>query len=226
MTESPLNLEEIVWGSLYDKVPISLCYEDCLPGYVQVPLKKKCCWGCQQCNDYAVVTTIDNTTTCQNCPVTYWPNANFTQCLPIKHCFVDYRDIVYILSIAGSSFGLLLTALATYGLCVFADHSLVKASGIELCYINLVGLAFLCVAVITNLLQPNHVTCVVFEACISISFCVTFTPVLLKVNRIWRIFSLELGEQLRFASARSQYVISSVVIGTQVSNFPHLCLCG
>ncbi len=216
-SRSRLNLEEMVWGN--QSVPISLCVEKCMPGYIQVPLEKKCCWVCQRCNDYAVVMKTDNDTKCKDCPNTHWPNANFTECLPIKPSYLEYRDVVFILSVAGSVLGIILTILAVCGFFVHADHPLIKASSPSLCFINLAGLIFLCLSVFLTLFQPTNVTCIVLEICISTSFCVTFTPVLLKVNRIWRIFSLELGDKLRLASTQSQMVISSISIGSLVSMF-------
>ena len=218
-SESRLTMKEIKWTQRDASVPVSLCVEECMPGCIEVPLKEKCCMGCQRCNDYAIVVNTNNVTECQDCPVTHWPDANFTECLPIKPSFLEYRDAVFVLSIGGSAFGIILSILAAYGLFVHAEHPLIKASCPSLCYINLVGLTFLCVSVCITLLQPTNITCIVLEICISTSFCVSFTPVLLKVNRIWRIFSLELGEELHFASTKDQIIISSIGITVLVSIF-------
>ncbi len=229
-SDSRLTLKEINWTKGDAKVPVSLCVEECMSGYIKVPLKEKCCMGCQPYNDYAIVVNFNNVTECQDCEITHWPNANFTECLPIPPSFLEY-DAVFVLSVAGSVLGIILTILAACGHFVHTEHPLIKASCPSLCYINLVGLTFLCVSVCITLLQPTIITCIVLEICISTSFCVTFTPVLLKVNRIWRIFSLELGEELRLASTQSQMVISSISIGSLVSAFwsqsmprPHLSI--
>ncbi|XP_072046387.1 metabotropic glutamate receptor 8-like [Amphiura filiformis] len=142
--ETHLNLEEneIQWRIRDGKVPISLCNEECKPGYIEVPLEKKCCWGCQKCNDYAIVANENNAPVCQDCPVTEWPNDDFKACVPIQPSFISYSNPVFILSIAGAGLGLILTALAAAGLCYYSEHSLIKASSIELCCINLIGLGF------------------------------------------------------------------------------------
>ncbi|XP_072046385.1 metabotropic glutamate receptor 5-like [Amphiura filiformis] len=74
--ETLLHLEEndIQWQTRDGKVPISLCLEECKPGYIEVPLEKKCCWGCQKCIDYAIVANDNNASVCQDCSVTEWPN--------------------------------------------------------------------------------------------------------------------------------------------------------
>ncbi|XP_072041331.1 metabotropic glutamate receptor 4-like [Amphiura filiformis] len=131
LQETHLHVEEdkIQWRTRNGKVPISLCIEECQPGYVEVPLKKKCCWGCQKCNDYAIVVNQNGASVCQDCPVTEWPNEDFKACVPIHPSFLGYRDLVFILSIAGAGLGLILTALAAIGLCYYSEHALIKASG-------------------------------------------------------------------------------------------------
>ena len=216
----PLKIEEhkVQWATQNGKVPISLCVEDCKAGYIKVPLEMKCCWGCQRCNDYAIVTKEENGSKCQDCPRTHWPNFNFTLCEPIAPSYIGYSDIVFVLSACGAGIGLFLTISAAFGLYYNYNHALIKASSREICFINLIGLACSCVVVVLNLLRPAHVTCVATDVGISTCFCISFGPLLLKVNRIWRIFTLELGHKLRFASGRSQIVIASSIIALQVRN--------
>ncbi|XP_072023184.1 metabotropic glutamate receptor-like [Amphiura filiformis] len=218
LQEVYLLLDEgnIQWGTANGKVPTSLCIEECHPGYIEVPLERKCCWGCQKCNDYAIVVKANDSAQCLDCPLTEWPDRNFTTCVPITPSFLDYSDAIFVLSILGAGFGLVLTILAACGLCYYSEHSLIKASSKELCSINLTGLALICVVVILNLLRPTGATCVVTDLSISTAFCISFAPVLLKVNRIWRIFSLKPGEMLRFTSPKSQVILTTSVIILEV----------
>ncbi|XP_072018310.1 metabotropic glutamate receptor 8-like [Amphiura filiformis] len=216
--ETHLHVEEdeIQWTTKDGKVPISLCIETCQPGYIEVPLKKKCCWGCQKCNDYAIVVNKNNASVCKDCPVKEWPNGDFKACVPIHPSFLGYHDLVFILSVAVAGLGVVLTVLAAVGLCYYSEHSLIKASGRELCGINLIGLGFFCVVVALLFFRPTHITCVVIDVCISTSFCISFAPVLLKVNRIWRIFNLKLGKTLRYGSPKTQVIIASCIIMVEV----------
>ncbi|XP_072046386.1 metabotropic glutamate receptor-like [Amphiura filiformis] len=216
--ETLLHLEEneFQWQTRDRKVPISLCIEICQAGYIEVPLEKKCCWGCQKCNDYAIVANENNASVCQDCSVTEWPNDDFKTCVPIHPSYLGYRNPVFILSIAGAVLGLILTASAGIGLCYYSEHSLIKASGRELCSINLFGLGFFCIVVALNLLRPTNVTCVVIDVCISTSFCISFAPVLLKVNRIWRIFSIKPSKKVRLKSPKSQVIMASCIILIEV----------
>ncbi len=212
-----LDLDKIQWTTLNKDIPTSLCIDNCLPGYVEVPLEKKCCWGCQKCNDYAIVVNENNASRCQDCAITHWPDAKFTTCLPIKESFLGYRDPVVILTVAGACLGYALIVVAAIGFWYYSDHRLIKASGRELSPINLFGLGFSCMSVLLlNFLYPTYITCVVVDVSISTSFCISFAPVLLKVNRIWRIFNLKPGKKVRFTGPQSQVIIVASIIIAEV----------
>ena len=216
---SPLDIDEgnMQWGTPGNKVPTSLCVEECEPGHIQVPLERKCCWGCQRCNDFAIVVTDNITARCYDCHPTRWPNENFKKCLPIEPTFPHMHDIVFVLSGTAAGFGLVLVILTWVGIYYYSEHPLIKASSRQLCRVNLIGLALFCAAVFVAFLKPTPSTCIVSDAIISLAFCVSFAPILLKVNRIWRIFSLELGDELRFASNKSTVVIVLLLIAAEVS---------
>ena len=158
------------WGTPDNKVPTSLCVEECKPGYIQVPLEKKCCTGCRRCNDFAIVVTDNITTKCHDCHSTHWPNENFTECLPIEPTFLHMHDIVFSLSGTAAGFGLVLVILTLIGLHYYSEHPLIKASSSQLCRINLFGLTLFCVAVFLAFLTPTPATCIVSDAVISLAF--------------------------------------------------------
>ena len=220
---SPLDIDEgnMNWGTTDNKMPTSLCVEECKPGHIQVPIEKKCCWGCQRCNDFAIVITDNITARCHDCHPTHWPNENFTKCLPIEPAFPYMHDIVFKLSGTAAGLGLILVILTCVGLHRYSEHSLIRASSRQLCWINLIGLALFCAAVFLAFMKPAPTTCMVSDAVISLAFCVSFAPILLKVNRIWRIFSLELGNELRFADNKTTVAMVSLFIAVlaSISNY-------
>ena len=123
-------------------MPTSLGVEECKPGHVQVVIEKKCCWGCRSCNDFAIIATYNITARCHDCHPTHWPNENFTKCLPIEPTFPHMHDIMFKLSGTAAGLGLILVILACVGLHRYSEHSLIKASRRQLCWINLIGLDF------------------------------------------------------------------------------------
>ena len=51
----PLQIQEdvIKWNG---QTPTSLCVDTCGPNEIAVPIKKKCCWGCQHCPHHAIIS--------------------------------------------------------------------------------------------------------------------------------------------------------------------------
>ena len=218
--EANLQLDDdmIQWGTLNGDVPTSLCYEECRSGYISVPLEMPCCFGCQSCLDYEIVSlNNDNMSICVECPVTEWPDNNFTTCIPIYPSYVSNRNIVSVIIILMAIIGLIFAGFTMIGLCYYSKHPLVKASSRELSSINIVGLAYSCVIVLLLFARPTTVKCIITSISISTSSCMIFTPMLLKVNRIWRIFNNSKGNlRPRFASPKDQVIIASTIIFFQV----------
>ena len=219
-TVNPLHLNEdlINWETPDGKVPRSICIDECKPGYITVPLKKRCCLGCQRCPEHAIVTNVNETSTemCLECPVTHWPDATFTNCLTIKPSYIDYDSLVYVLSATGASIGLVLSGVSAVGLVCYSQHALIKSSGRDLSSINIFGLAFSCVVVFIILARPSTVTCIMMDIVITTCVCITFAPVLLKVNRIWRIFTATNGKRPLYTGPKQQIAIAALLIVLQV----------
>ena len=216
----PLHLNEdlINWGTSDKKVPRSLCIEDCKPGYVTVPLKQKCCLGCHRCPTYAIVIKTNGTSAaiCLECSVTHWPDATFRECLKINPRFINYDSLVFILSATGASIGLVLSGVSTASLIYYSQHALIKSSSRELSSINIFGMAFSCVVVFIILTRPSTVTCVILDIFLTTCVCITFVPVFLKVNRIWRIFNATNGKRPRYTGSKQQVSIAALLIVLQV----------
>ncbi|XP_072025081.1 metabotropic glutamate receptor 2-like [Amphiura filiformis] len=65
-----LHEHEMQWQP-EDQPPRSECVEYCKLGYISIPLKQKCCFGCQRCPAHAFVA---NGTECIECLQTEWPD--------------------------------------------------------------------------------------------------------------------------------------------------------
>ena len=111
---------------------------------------------------------------CLECPVTHWPDATFTKCINIKPSYIDYDSLVYILSVTGPSFGLVLSGVSAAGLVYYSKHALIKSSSRGLSSINIVGLAFSCIVLFIILARPSTVPCIMVD--VSITTCVCITP--------------------------------------------------
>ncbi|XP_033628835.1 metabotropic glutamate receptor 4-like [Asterias rubens] len=213
-----LGIDLIQWSgveNLDSKPPISSCRQTCSAGYILVPLEQKCCWGCQPCSDNAIIL---NGTECVSCNLTFWPNDNYETCIPIQPQTIDLADplITSILAMAGVGF--LLSCLTGSGMVYYRHSRLVKATSRELSILNLLGLGLAFLVVIPLLQPPSTVACSASEALISLCFTLTYAPTLLKVNRIYRIFSA--GKRSvrppRFVSPGHQLAMAAALILVQV----------
>lgn len=216
-----LDVDRLQWGTPDGEVVTSLCVEECGIGYVAVPLEKKCCWGCHKCPAYAI--TANDSSECHECEITEWPDDNRTNCAVIIPMYLGPDDPVILLTLVFSGVGLVLTILVGLALWHWRQHQVVKASSIELSCVNIIGLTLTCVAAIMTSFLPAPMTCIAMDVVTSVAVCVTFTPILLKVNRIWRIFSSakKSAQRPRYINAKHQLGIIAVIVTVQV-NFQSL----
>ena len=196
-------------------VPRSSCRQTCSTGYILVPLEQKCCWGCQKCDDNAI---IRNGTECVVCEQTFWPNDDYDTCVPIIPKTINLADPLITSIIALACVGFILSCLTASGVIYYRHNRLVKATSRELSSLNLLGLGIAYVAVIPLLQPPSAQTCSASEALISMCFTLTYAPTLLKVNRIYRIFRA--GKKSvrppRFVGPGPQLAMAGVLILMQV----------
>ena len=215
-----LDVERIQWSGeiqLNQVVPQSSCREICSTGYILVPLEQKCCWGCQRCDNNAIIL---NGTECVVCEQTFWPNDDYDTCVPIIPKFINLADPLITSILALACVGFILSCLTASGMIYYRHSRLIKATSRELSTLILLGLGTAYVAVIPLLQPPSNLTCSASEALISMCFTLTYAPTLLKVNRIYRIFRA--GKKSvrppRFVGPRPQLAMAGVLILVQVSS--------
>ena len=198
-----------------DQPATSSCRANCQMGFIVVPLKEKCCWGCRKCPDNAIVI---NNTECKECGDTEWPSEDFTTCETIVPTLLDLWNPVIATLILFSCLGVLLCVVTTVGLIMYHDHPQVKASSRELSTINILGLILGFVAVFVLLLKPTEIVCAVSHTVISLCLTLTYAPTVLKVSRIYRIFNAGLKSTRRpkWTGPKEQLILAGVLIVIQV----------
>ncbi|XP_072021738.1 metabotropic glutamate receptor 5-like [Amphiura filiformis] len=195
--------------------PYSLCREFCEAGYIIVPLESNCCYGCQKCQDNAIVV---NATQCQLCSQTTWPDEEFKKCNAVKPTFITLKDPIIITIMTFGVLGLAVCIIASIAMFKYRNHPLIKATSKELSAINLCGLFLAFLNIFLVLCKPSLATCSLTETLISLSFTTMFTPTLLKVVRIYRIFQAgnKTAKRPRFVGVRDQMVFGTLLISIQV----------
>ncbi len=144
-----------------------------------------CCWKCKLCDANDMISKND---TCLACGNDYKPDFSRKHCQKLREDSVSYTHPIGISAMVLSTLGILLTLIIA-GIFIFFNKSpIVKASGRELSYFMLIGICICYSAPIIFLSPPTKSICALqrFIAGLSLNFC--YAPLLLKTNRLYRIF--------------------------------------
>ncbi|KAI6218429.1 G-PROTEIN-RECEP-F3-4 domain-containing protein [Aphelenchoides besseyi] len=172
-------------------VPISQCSMRCKTGYRKQLIKadELCCWACSKCEDYEYLV---NETTCADCGVGRLPNPDRKSCFYIKDHDLQHMQLNSWYSIIPSIFAVIGIVITLIVIIIFAAHNdtpVVKASGRELSYILLISIILCYSMTFVLIAPPTALTCALKRTGISFSFSCVYSAILVKTNRIYRIFS-------------------------------------
>ncbi|XP_038044239.1 metabotropic glutamate receptor 5-like [Patiria miniata] len=214
-SEGRLSVDDdaVIWAGHTKVPPRSTCRELCQPGYIEVPLEQKCCWGCRQCPINAITENGD----CVTCERTHWPNQDRTQCDPITPKAISWGSPPAVAVLVLSGTGVALSSLVAAGMYYYRSHPLIKATSRELSAIQIGGLFLAFATTVVTLARPSEVACHCMVTMISLCYTVMFSATLLKVNRIFRIFKASKKSTKRpsWTSPRTQVTIASILIFIQ-----------
>ena len=213
-----IDVDNIMFADGSRDVPSSLCIEDCQAGFIIIPLEEKCCYGCKKCPSNAIVV---NHTECVACPITAWPDKELVQCVTISPDTLRWSDPIISAILISTFIGIALAILTIIGMIAYKDHPLIKATSRELSAVNLSGVSLAIIAVFPLLVRPTTATCPLVEAVISLCFTLVYAPTLLKVNRIYRIFTAgkKSVKRPRYLGFKAQLTLSGMAVGCQVMEF-------
>ncbi|CAH1781178.1 unnamed protein product, partial [Owenia fusiformis] len=203
-------------NKLQDVFPESLCSYPCQPGEFYIKQELKCCWECRTCRTNEITT--NNASTCKECPKYQWPDQEtFKNCLAIPLDYLRFTDSLAIVISALSILGFSLCIMTSVVLIKNRTHKLVKASNKELTSLILLGtmLAYLNVFVI--IAKPGNVYCYLSCLGFHISSALAYAPMVLKTNRVFRIF--DGGKRMiqpKFISSRWQIIMTILLILIQI----------
>ncbi|XP_075717167.1 vomeronasal type-2 receptor 26-like [Rhinoderma darwinii] len=177
-----INVEDIVWKNIMNKVPKSQCSENCLPGTRKV-LKSRiysCCYDCVQFSP-GEISNLTDSESCMKCTDLDWPNEKKDRCVPRLLEFLSYTDdtIVLVICLVSTIF-CLLTFMILMTFILYQDTAIVKANNRYLSFLLLVSimLSFLCVFLFLG--HPVDLTCLLRQVSFGILFSVAVSCVLAK----------------------------------------------
>ncbi|KHN85912.1 putative metabotropic glutamate receptor mgl-1 [Toxocara canis] len=213
-----LNDEKMFWKE--GDVPISQCSMPCPLGYRKQLIKvdEICCWACGKCEDYEYLL---NETTCVDCGEGRWPTRDRTDCFDLARKHLKHMRWSSWYSIVPAVFaviGICSTVAVIIVYIRYTETPVVKASGRELSYILLVSM-LMCYAMTFILIsRPTPVICAIKRTGIGFAFSCLYAAMLVKTNRIARIFSQATRSAQRPSciSPISQVFLTGLLAGVQL----------
>lgn len=150
-----LNDIEFIQG---DKlIPESYCSKPCELGQAKIMRAgDHCCWICKTCLPFEFLPDEFN---CRDCGIGRWPIQNKTSCFDLPQKYLRWDSIYSLISLSIACLGIALTIFVSIIFIKYLDTPVVKASGRELSFILLAGIAFCHLSTFVLLSKPTIFIC-------------------------------------------------------------------
>ncbi|XP_071547188.1 metabotropic glutamate receptor 8-like isoform X2 [Panulirus ornatus] len=193
--------------------PISICSSQCPAGHIR-NFQDSCCWSCVPCPEDSIIYND----TCRPCALGWAPTVDKVSCFKLTPEHITWDSAWAIVPLVFSSLGLLCTLLTTVTFIRFNTTPVIMASGRELCYVLLSGIALCYLMTFVILAPPSTSTCALLRIGLGLGLCICYAAIFTKTNRISRIFNRGIKSIKRpsYTSPRSQIVICLGLVGVQL----------
>ncbi|CEF60191.1 Metabotropic glutamate receptor 3 [Strongyloides ratti] len=202
-------------------IPISQCSMPCPVGHKKQLIKHDeiCCWACSKCEDHEY---LSDEATCTDCGLGRWPKENRLECYEIANVELKYMrwNTWYTIGpVIISCIGIICTIFVIICYLIFSETPVVKASGRELSYILLFSFILCYCMTFVLVSMPSPFICALKRTGIGFAFSCLYSAMLVKTNRIYRIFSMATmsAQRPRFISPISQVIITCILAGLQLT---------
>ncbi|XP_064631103.1 metabotropic glutamate receptor 5-like [Lineus longissimus] len=221
LTSSLSFTTNVTWTTRYmldnHGIPESVCSKPCDPGYFRLLSDSPCCWVCKKCRSNEFVTI--NGSACDVCNETTWPNSINNTCDEIQPMVPGWAAITTIVFMCFATIGLLLVIVIGTLYIVHRNDRIIKASSLSLSCVILSGVVLSYITVYLVLSNPCSVVCSIQRQTFSWSFILIYAPILVKSNRIYRIFTAgkQGNKRPNLIGGKAQLVFSFIIISIQVT---------
>lgn len=148
------DIQFIQGGSLK---PESYCSRPCELGQAKIMRAgDHCCWICKTCAPFEFLPDEFN---CKDCGIGRWPVQNKTSCFDLPQKYLRWDSIYSLISLFIACLGIGLTLFVSVIFLKYLDTPVVKASGRELSFILLAGIAFCHLSTFVLLAKPTTFIC-------------------------------------------------------------------
>uniref|UniRef100_A0A4W5K7L3 Glutamate receptor, metabotropic 6a n=1 Tax=Hucho hucho TaxID=62062 RepID=A0A4W5K7L3_9TELE len=209
-------LMEMQWSGGDHQIPDSVCSFPCNPGERKKMVKGvPCCWHCELCDGYQYQLDEMN---CETCPFNMRPTPNRTSCRSTPIIKLEWHSPWAIIPVFLAILGILATSFVVITFIRFNDTPIVRASGRELSYVLLTGIFLIYLITFLMIAEPGAVVCAFRRLLLGLGMAITYSAMLTKTNRIYRIF--EQGKKSvsppKFISPTSQLAITFILMSVQL----------
>uniref|UniRef100_A0A4W5K884 Glutamate receptor, metabotropic 6a n=1 Tax=Hucho hucho TaxID=62062 RepID=A0A4W5K884_9TELE len=210
------GMEEMQWSGGDHQIPDSVCSFPCNPGERKKMVKGvPCCWHCELCDGYQYQLDEMN---CETCPFNMRPTPNRTSCRSTPIIKLEWHSPWAIIPVFLAILGILATSFVVITFIRFNDTPIVRASGRELSYVLLTGIFLIYLITFLMIAEPGAVVCAFRRLLLGLGMAITYSAMLTKTNRIYRIF--EQGKKSvsppKFISPTSQLAITFILMSVQL----------
>ena len=197
-------------------IPYSQCSMPCGPGEVKLIQDDQiCCWVCITCKPWEY---LENEFTCRECEIGFWPTEDLSGCYQLQEQHMELSSMYAILPMCFSLIGIIATCGVIVIFFQYQDTPLVKASSRELSFLLLGGILLCYCMTFPIVARPSVIVCSVQRLGLGLSFCICYSAMLTKTNRIARIFdsASRSAQRPKYISPCSQLVICLALISVQI----------
>uniref|UniRef100_A0AC35U9C6 G_PROTEIN_RECEP_F3_4 domain-containing protein n=1 Tax=Rhabditophanes sp. KR3021 TaxID=114890 RepID=A0AC35U9C6_9BILA len=197
-----------------DPLPLSVCSEPCGKGFYKAYQDQTCCWTCIPCD--ASTSIIKNETICQECPLGQVPNEHQNYCKPITPLYMHWDTLWVFIPTCFSVIGIMVSLFVTSVFIRYHKTPVVMASGRELCYCMLCGIVLCYTVTFVLVSKPSYIICSASRILMGISMSFVYAAILVKTNRLARVFTLNGPVRPKCISPLAQVIICLAIVGAQL----------
>uniref|UniRef100_A0AC35F4M8 G-protein coupled receptors family 3 profile domain-containing protein n=2 Tax=Panagrolaimus sp. PS1159 TaxID=55785 RepID=A0AC35F4M8_9BILA len=188
-------------------VPVSVCSVPCERGFYRAYQDQTCCWTCIPCD--ITTSIIVNETSL--------PNANLDSCRFIKPVHLEWLSAWALAPSIFSIAGIISTLFVVIVFIKYNNTPVVMASGRELCYCMLFGIALCYFVTFILVSKPSSFICTAQRIFMGLSMSAVYAAILVKTNRLARVFKANSPVRPKCISPPAQVFICSGIVTTQMS---------
>ncbi|XP_062510325.1 metabotropic glutamate receptor 8-like [Corticium candelabrum] len=217
--------EKIVWitgKSGVDNAPVENCSNECQLGQFKFRLrvgmsgeKAYTCWRCEDCNENHHYVSYESSSygECQPCQPDATNNEQHTGCIKLEVEYLEHGDGLAVFLIILAIVGITLVSITFAAFFAKWGTPIVMASSRELSVVLLSGLLLCFLLTFVFIGEPTDITCGIQRFCPVMFLSMVFGALLIKTNRISRLFNRAANVQRPpFISPLSQVVFTGIIV--------------